>query len=422
MSPDTPYDGKGVFTGCMLPATTNEAGNVLTCVYTSVSSLPIHYTIPHPKGCESLSLAKSVDGGKTWEKYVGNPILPSEPAGLDVSGWRDPYVSLWPNMAEFLDLPAESTLFGIISGGIREVTPTSFLYSIAVSDITKWQYLGPLVDLSRQNIEPLSSRWSGDFGNNWEVTNFMTLKDEKDSSIERNFLVMGVEGRFGTSPSSYLGSEASPTAAVTGPSRPIRAQLWMAGTLIKPEQHQSKAELSSPVQMQCNWSGYLDYGSFYAANSFWDPKSSKRIFWGWVTEDDLCDELRNTQGWSGMLSLPREICLQTVENVVYAWSSELRTITSIECEQKASGATTIRTIATEPVQSVVEILRHSAKIRQAKSSSYGLLSCFEARDLHFTSDDVQSTAWELGCSFRVSTRCRKIGVQIIHSKGDQAIL
>ena len=201
LSPDAPYDCKGAFTGCMLPC----QDGVLTCVYTSVSALPIHHTLPHPKRCESLSMARSIDGGKTWEKFAGNPILPSEPSGIDVTGWRDPYVSSWPSMASFMDLPANSTLFGIISGGIRNVTPTTFLYAIDSTDLTKWRYVGPLVDLGH-NKRP--SRWSGDLGKNWEVTNFLTLEDEKDPSIKKNFLIMGTEGCI-SNPQNLPNSDSS---------------------------------------------------------------------------------------------------------------------------------------------------------------------------------------------------------------------
>lgn len=82
LSPGSSYDGKGVFTGCMI----HGHDGSLNYAYTSVSALPVHHTLPHPKGSESLSLAKSFDGGVTWKKSLANPILPSEPEHLDVTG------------------------------------------------------------------------------------------------------------------------------------------------------------------------------------------------------------------------------------------------------------------------------------------------------------------------------------------------
>lgn len=398
--PDTPYDGKGVFTGCKVPSRDDS----LTYVYTSIGALPIHHTLPHIKGSESLSMAKSFDGGKSWEKYAGNPILPSEPEGLDVTGWRDPFVSLWPSMATKLDLDPENTLFGIISGGIREVTPTTFLYAIDADDLTRWQYVGPLVNFGL-NLRP--SRWSGDLGKNWEVTNFLTLKDQTDPIISRDFLVMGTEGCLPEPDSAENPSEPS-----IGPSRPIRGQLWMSGSLQHTKQPESSS--SSPVQMTYGFGGHLDHGCLYAANSFFDPKTAKHVVWGWITEEDLSDELRHKQGWSGMLSLPREVYLQTTKNTVSASKSALSDITSIEHEQDEHGTYTVRTLASQPVQSVTERLRQKASVRQARTSK-SLLRDQDTSDLAFTSEDVTTDAWELDCSFRVEKGCEAIGIQIIHN-------
>ena len=353
-------------------------------------------------------MAKSFDDGKTWQKFAGNPILPSEPEDLEVTGWRDPFVSSWPSMAAALGRDSENTLFGIISGGIRDVTPTTFLYAIDADDVTKWQYIGPLVNFG---LNKRPSRWSGDLGKNWEVTNFLTLKDEIDPSITRDLLVMGTEGCL---PSALLQSgDESPCDASTGPSRPVRGQLWMSGSL--QTNAASTSSDSGAVQMRYDFGGHLDHGCLYAANSFFDTRTSKHIVWGWITEEDLCDDLRHEQGWSGLLSLPREIRLQTLENVVRAWKSDLKDITSVEAESNSRGTSTVRTLASQPVQSVIDQLRQKASVRRARLSSPLLQQ--HSHDLAFTSNDVRTTAWELDCSFKVSKRCSNIGIQLVHSRG-----
>lgn len=404
LTPDTSCDGKGVFTGCKVPS----RDGLLTYVYTSIGALPIHHTLPHIVGSESLSMARSLDDGKTWQKFAGNPILPSEPTNLEVTGWRDPFVSSWPSMAAALGRNSENTLFGIISGGIRDITPTTFLYAIDANDLTKWEYIGPLVNFGL-NLRP--SRWSGDMGRNWEVTNFVTLKDEVNPSVTRDLLVMGTEGCLPSALSQEHNQDDGD--ASEGPSRPIRGQLWMSGSIKSGEASTSTAV--SPVQMQYGFGGHLDHGCLYAANSFFDTKTSKHIVWGWITEEDLCDDLRHKQGWSGLLSLPREIHLQTLENVVDAWKSDLKDITSVESEPNSPGTFTVRTLASEPVTSVVDQLRRRASIRRARLSKPLLQQ--QSHDLAFTSDDVQTTAWELDCSFSVSRRCSRIGVQLVHSRG-----
>lgn len=72
LSPDMPYDGDGVYSGC--------------CVVHE--GLPhILYTGVQP---ETLCLAIGDAAGETFTKYEGNPIL-TPPQGK-LSGWRDPFV------------------------------------------------------------------------------------------------------------------------------------------------------------------------------------------------------------------------------------------------------------------------------------------------------------------------------------------
>ena len=264
IEPDTEYDNKGVFTGCLI----NARDGSLTCAYTSVNALPIHHSIPHPRGCESLSLATSSDDGRTWRKIPSNPVLPCEPEGVDVTGWRDPYVAEWPHMSEFLNLDTQNTLFGIISGGVRDITPTSFLYSIDANDLSNWNYVGPLTNFGL-NLRP--SRWSGDLGRNWEVTNFLSLTDQQGRAT-RDFLIMGTEGCIKGSPATS-GIQIRPT-------RESRGQLWMSGSL---RHEQNDKHLPTPVTMTYDFGGHLDHGCLYAANSFFDAQAQKQVVWGWIT-------------------------------------------------------------------------------------------------------------------------------------------
>lgn len=392
LSPDAAYDCKGVFTGCFI----NSHDGSLTYAYTSVSALPIHHTLPHPAGCESLSLAKSFDGGHTWEKLSANPVLPCEPKEVDVTGWRDPYVAHWPSMAKAMGLSQDQTLFGIVSGGIRDVTPTTFLYSIDANDLTKWQYVGSLVDFGL-NLRP--SRWSGDLGSNWEVTNFLTMRDEFDPTVERDFLVMGTEG--------CLEDESAIESAF--PERPCRGQLWMSGTL----QRNETLDTASG-KMSYDFGGHLDHGCLYAANSFYDPQIQRTIVWGWIPEDDLCGELRHAQGWSGMLSMPRELRMQTLQHVVGTCCSPLQDITSIEATEDLHGSHTVRTLASEPLRRLVNTLRRAPGVQYHRVQGHRLDSEPNPSDL--PSSGLNTNTWELRCSIKISRSCRKVGLRMDHGE------
>ena len=169
--------------------------------------------------------------------------------------------------------------------------------------------------------------------------------------------------------------------------------------------------------------GYLDHGCFYAANSFHDPVSKKHIVWGWVTEDDLCDDLRQTQGWAGMLSLPRELKVQTLNLVVCARASALDDITNIDLEKGESARAlgdrkqlwTVKTLASEPVQSIVEALRSRSGVRCSTMGRNPLHSLQELGKMSFTDEQLQSSTWELKCSIRVSRTCRSVGFTLAHS-------
>ena len=385
LRPNEPYDREGVFTGCMIPTPRDDS---LTCAYTSISALPIHHTLTHMRGSESLSLAKSRDGGRTWTKTAANPILPSEPEGIDVTGWRDPFVAPWSRMCDILELDKMRTLFGIISGGIRDLTPTTFLYAIDATNLSRWRYVSPLTNFGT-NLRP--SRWSGDLGKNWEVTNFLTLRDEGDPFTERDFLVMGTEGCLDQSPPSDKRL-----------SRPTRGQLWMSGSLRRQKDNQ--------VDMPYSFGGHLDHGCLYAANSFFDPQSQRQIVWGWVTEDDLCDELRYAQGWSGMLSLPRELRMQTLKHVVGSSVSRLEDITSIKLELDEYGSSTVRTLESQPSQRMIECLRSNQGVREVSLGRTALDS-----SATLTSIDARTAKWELDCSFKLSKGCHRVGLSLSHS-------
>ncbi|KAF2757584.1 putative beta-Fructufuranosidase [Pseudovirgaria hyperparasitica] len=385
LSPDSPYDYQGVFTGCQMPTIDGS----ITYAYTSVSALPIHHSLSHQRGSESLSLAKSFDGGKSWTKVDANPILPSEPPELDVTGWRDPFVARWAAMSKILDRNPTSTLYGIISGGIRDVTPTTFLYAIDESNLEQWEYVGPLVNYGL-NARP--SMWSGDLGKNWEVTNFTSLQGADGSMI--NLLMMGTEGCLSTS-----------TPDLIGPSRPARGQLWMVGSLQEPGAN----TYDSPVEMKYHFGGHLDHGCLYAANSFYDPKSQKQIVWAWITEDDLCDDLRHLQGWSGMLSMPRELHMQTIQHVVRGCFSDLADITSIESRLDKNGTYTISTLATQPYQPLVHALRRGPNVRKTSLTNQALSTSF------LTNTRISTRQWELYVEIALATQAGRIGIRIAHS-------
>ncbi|KAJ5107577.1 Glycoside hydrolase family 32 [Penicillium angulare] len=392
LAPTAEYDKCGVFTGCLRATDVHGNPGALTAIYTSVSHLPIHFTLPYTTGCESLSLAVSNDGGESWKRQDCNPILPGPPENLPVTGWRDPCLTTWTRKRSSLARSSQSQLHGFISGGIKGQNPAVFVYTVNPNDIRQWNYIGPLVDVGL-NFRP--SRWSGDFGVNWEVANFTTLRDDLNES--RDFIIMGVEG-------CIPAEKSAPNAGEARQRRDPRGQMWMSVTSAGID------DSTSDALTKFASGGFFDHGCLYAANSFWDPETSQRIVYGWVTEEDLPDGPRHHQGWSGMISVPRVVNLMTLRNVTKARHSSLNTITSIEAIDLFDGnGYTVHTLGISP-DSRLSRLRKEAKHHRITNASLSTPSLSTAASLPLT-----TARWELQSEFSVSQSCKSVGIEIAHS-------
>uniref|UniRef100_A0A0D2Y0X6 Acid beta-fructofuranosidase n=1 Tax=Fusarium oxysporum (strain Fo5176) TaxID=660025 RepID=A0A0D2Y0X6_FUSOF len=373
LEPSEPYDDKGIFTGCLHPTGLQGEEGQLTVIYSSITNLPIHWTLPYTRNCAGLSVATSTDGGKTWQKSEQNPILEGEPEDLTVTGFRDPYLAEWPALDE---MRGEASLYGFVSGGVVDGGPTVFLYAISPTDLTQWTYLGPLIDLPT-GFSP-SGRWGGDFGVNWECVNFMTLHNESE---ERPFLLMGTEG--GVKPGAKEGRD--------------QWSLWMAGSLEQTEQG---------PRIKPEYSGILDHGCLYAPNSYEHPITKNRIVWGWLKEDELTLARRESKGWTGYFSIPRELFLYTVENVTRTLTSSLAQVGCIKATENGRGSKTVQTLGIRPLPDLQGLRRDKPGYWKNIDSdaSLGKLA------------DTHTGSWELEATIKVSPNDQGLGFWIRHNE------
>ncbi|KAJ9124234.1 hypothetical protein QFC22_001033 [Naganishia vaughanmartiniae] len=349
--PSDPYDDKGVFTGGFIPSTlasnTTLFGSDLVLAYTSVKREGVTFTKPYLIGTETLSLAQSSDNGATWQKYEGNPILSGAPTS-DYTGWRDPYISYWPAVDSLLG-SSDQSLYALISGGHRDEGPTTFVYKINPNNLTKWEYISSLVSFESNSRE---SRWTGDVGKNWECVNRMSLKDS-DSDLEREFLIISAEG---TNPNRVGNGNGTASEAVMVTRTP-RYQLWMTGELA--------TSSNSSISLTPSASGIFDHGNFYAANSFRHPITDKLLAWGWVQEEDLPNDIRAEQGWSGIISSPRELYLQVHRHVTgYFGGDDLSKIPVFESLEKLGNNGTYSTMGIKLPEDVLQGLKARATAYQ----------------------------------------------------------
>lgn len=295
-------DPVAVFDGSVIP---NGVDGKPTLLYTSVSSLPIHWTLPYVRGSESQSLAVTYDGGINFTKLDIPPVIPEPPAGLDVTGFRDPYVFQNSELDQSLQ-NAAGTWYTIISGGLHDIGPGMFLYQNTSPDYEQWEYLGEWFH------EPANSTWgNGDwskvFGYNWETSNVFGLDTEGYSYTGAPFMTIAVE-------SSYVPIQPSVSS--------IHAQLWAAGEI--------STSSSGTAAFSPDMVGVFDWGlSSYAAAGKFLPASSlpsiasgapdRFISYVWLTGDVFGGVVgfpSAQQGWQNTLLLPRELYIKTIPNVV----------------------------------------------------------------------------------------------------------
>lgn len=216
----------------------------------------------------------------------------------------------------------------------------------------------------------------------------MTLTDEV-SEAETQMLIMGTEGG--------LKRDATP-----GDEDPHGVwAMWMAGSL-------KKTADGARLELEPEFTSFLDNGCFYAANSYEHPVSGKRIVWGWIKEGDWTLARREAKGWTGYLCLQRELFLLTVNNVVGTIGTSLEDIPSFKVVEKESGRI-FQTLGIRPLQEL-ETLRRTSPLTWANVSSHG-----QTRHLM----NARSTNWELEALIRVRPGDQKVGFDLRHN-GDRS--
>lgn len=194
---------------------------------------------------QNQNIARSVDG-ITFEKAVANPVIPAQPQGMQ-RDFRDPKV--WK----------EDGVWKMIVGSTEEKRGQVLLYESL--DLESWDYKGIL---AKHN--------GGNEGYMWECPDFFALDG-------KHVLLLSPQG--------------------IEPEDDRYQNLFQTGYLVG-EMNEGQFERGSFTE--------LDYGhDFYAVQTFLDGKG-RRIAIGWM---DMWESPMPSQeeGWSGALTLPRELRL-----------------------------------------------------------------------------------------------------------------
>ncbi|MGA3325678.1 MAG: glycoside hydrolase family 32 protein [Terriglobia bacterium] len=195
-------------------------------------------------------LATGDDDMITWRKFSGNPVVGSPPAGLEVTGFRDP--SIWKEGKSWLMT---------VGSGFQNQGGAVLLY--ASKDLAHWDYLHPLFTappFERRGSARASPYEPIGAGDMWECPDFFPLG-------RKHVLMVSTQGRVH----------------------------YFVGTY-------------SDRKFQAETHDLIDgSGLHYASKSFEDDRG-RRILLGWVREA-RSKAAQNSAGWSGAISLPRVLSI-----------------------------------------------------------------------------------------------------------------
>ena len=297
-------DPVAVFDGAVIERGINGTPTLL---YTSVSYLPIQWTVAYVKGSETQSLAVAKDGGSNFTKLEHGPVIPSPPFTYNVTGFRDPFVFHSPQIDSLLK-KANGTTYTIISGGTHGDGPSLFLfahYGDESDNFQTWEYIGEWWH-EKANTTWTETGWAGRWGYNFEVGNFFSLDKNGHNPNGEIFTTIGAEWSY------------DPIVPQVSDNREM---LWAAG---------KQSIVNGTIKFEPTMAGRLDAGrSAYAAagkavlaSSQASQKSGapdRFITYLWLTGDfyGTLNTPKPQQNWTGSLLLPRELSvgyLDVVDN------------------------------------------------------------------------------------------------------------
>ena len=271
-------------------AVPHNGGTRVYALYTGVVRDREHATIHNEGLRESQCLAWSDHPMLLSWTKEESPVIDAPPPNLRVTGFRDP--SVWRHGERYLMA---------VGSGIEDVGGCLLLYSS--TDLRHWKYLHPVAVGSwtgRPTPDPV------DDGEMWECPELFPLGD-------RWVLVYSS----------------------------LRRVFWQSGMM------DERALRFIPSN-----GGMLDNGAFYAPKTQVDAHG-RRILWGWVPEKRSEAEMRHA-GWSGMMSLPRVLRLDSEGTLLINPLPEIAILREKELQVRNSGTSQLVTLPASTGEAICE--------------------------------------------------------------------
>ena len=242
-------DSEGCWSGCAV----NNAG-VPTLIYTAI----------YP---QTVCLAEGSTDLVTWQKVGDNPVIAGPPPELsDQAGghFRDPFV--WREGERWLM---------VIGSKVEGQGGMILLYEL--TDLVKWNYLGPIVKGDVRETEPF---WTGTM---WECPNLID---------------------FGEKQALLISAQASPTDHLYA--------FYFMGRFFEDRFALESQQILVPSH-------------YFYAPQLMALEDGRKLLWGWVREG-RSPQTSIEAGWNGIFSLPLECSLSANGKMNLAPLSELATL------------------------------------------------------------------------------------------------
>lgn len=229
-----------------------------TFIYTGVQNAPPDQVTLHDgndKLRETQLLATAEDDNLLHWKKDPQPVIPTPPPGMKVTGFRDPCPWREGDTPPAVSSNRSSSLgwwYCGIGSGQRGVGGFVLLYRS--SNLRHWDYIGKLAEGKPNGKNTPNPCDSGEM---WECPDFFPLD-------KNHCLFYSTEGKV----------------------------IWSTGA------YDPQAHRFTPAR-----SGVLDHGAYYAPKSFLAP-DGRRILWGWIQETRP-EAAFSAAGWAGCMALPR---------------------------------------------------------------------------------------------------------------------
>ncbi|GGW60950.1 glycoside hydrolase family 32 protein [Alishewanella tabrizica] len=258
---------------------------------------------------QSQGLAYSLDKGRTWIKYQGNPVLNSP----DVKDFRDPKVMWHADSARW-----------VMSLAVKN--KISFYSS---TDLKNWQHTGDF------------GEGIGAHGGVWECPDLIKMR-VNGSDEEKYVLLVSITpgGPNGGSATQYFVGDFDGKTFTIDPA--FNQQL-------------SAAEVTSPSKQPAIW---LDYGTDNYAGVTWSdvPKADGRhLFIGWMSNWQYAIKVP-TERWRSAMTIVRELQLEQLNGQYIISSKPVDSLSTLITETHSVNNITLA--AAQPVD-VVKLAKAS---------------------------------------------------------------